>query len=309
MINLSNIKVGMTRSFGRGGLLLQKHSPEILLGVGLLGMVTSAVLAAKATLKATDVVAETKQTISIINTAGEEGETLGGQTYSKEDHDRDMAVAYVQTGLKFMKLYAPSVGIGVLSITAILAAHGIMHKRQVAIIAAYNLLAEGFQSYRARVVEELGEETDRAYRLGLHEESRTETVLDEEGKKVKVKTHAQVYDPRFKSDYARFFDEASMQWRNDPTLNLYFLKAQQNYSNDLLKSRGHLFLNEVYDMIGLPRSKAGSVVGWVMEQGGDNYVDFDIYNIDNTPGRDFVNGYNRAILLDFNVDGVIYDLI
>src|SRR3989304_1775574 len=170
MINLSNSKVGMTRSFGRGGVRRQKHSPEILLGVGLLGMVTSAVLAAKATLKATDVVAETKQTISIINTAGEEGETLGGQTYSKEDHDRDMAVAYVQTGLKFMKLYAPSVGIGVLSITAILAAHGIMHKRQVAIIAAYNLLAEGFQSYRARVVEELGEETDRAYRLGLHKE-------------------------------------------------------------------------------------------------------------------------------------------
>ena len=87
-----------------------------------------------------------------------------------------------------------------------------------------------------------------------------------------------------------------------------YLKAQQNSFNDLLRARGHVFLNEVYDGLGLERSQAGAVVGWVLGD-GDNYVDFGIFDGDKPRARDFVNGLEASILLDFNVDGVIYDLI
>jgi hypothetical protein len=110
------------------------------------------------------------------------------------------------------------------------------------------------------------------------------------------------------SGYARFFDESSVQWRSDYTHNTFFLKTQQNYANDLLKIQGHVFLNEVYDLLGLPRSSAGALVGWVYEGDdiGDNYIDFGIFAPENV---DALNGYVPRFLLDFNVDGVIYDAI
>ena len=90
-----------------------------------------------------------------------------------------------------------------------------------------------------------------------------------------------------------------------------FLRKQQEWANELLKSRGHVFLNEVYDMLGIPRTKSGQIVGWVYnsnDEYSDNYIDFGVYD-GGARSRAFVNGYEKAILLDFNVDGVIYDLI
>lgn len=109
------------------------------------------------------------------------------------------------------------------------------------------------------------------------------------------------------SQYARFFDEGSSKWERDPEYNLMFLKAQQHYANDLLKAKGCLFLNEVYDMLGIPRSKTGQIVGWIYDKdnpSGDNYVDFGIHEDRN---KDFVNGLCNEILLDFNVDGNILE--
>ncbi|MCA1800666.1 MAG: DUF6353 family protein, partial [Actinobacteria bacterium] len=111
------------------------------------------------------------------------------------------------------------------------------------------------------------------------------------------------------SIYARYFDEGSTVWSRERDYNRLRIRAIQNYANDMLKARGHLFLNEVYDELGLPRSRAGAVVGWVMSKSGDNFVDFGIYNQENERARAFVNGQEQSILLDFNVDGVIYDLL
>lgn len=113
------------------------------------------------------------------------------------------------------------------------------------------------------------------------------------------------------SPYARFFDDSSPMWTRDSESNLRFLKHNQNYANDLLKSRGHLFLNDVYQLLGIPKTRAGQVVGWIYdpENGeGDNHVDFGIYH-DDQHSRDFVNGYEKSILLDFNVDGEILNML
>lgn len=111
------------------------------------------------------------------------------------------------------------------------------------------------------------------------------------------------------SPYARWFNEECVAWSNDPETNRYFLLLQQSYANELLRKRGYLFLNEIYDMLGIPMTKAGQVVGWIYDENnptGDNYVNFGLIN---TCNGDFVNCYEKSILLDFNVDGMILDRI
>ena len=107
------------------------------------------------------------------------------------------------------------------------------------------------------------------------------------------------------SQYARFFDECSAAWQKDSKYNLMYLKSTQNLMNDRLRSRGHLFLNEVYDHLGLPRSKEGQIVGWIYDTEnpiGDNFVDFGIFDDRSKPD---ISEFENSILLDFNVDGNI----
>lgn len=111
------------------------------------------------------------------------------------------------------------------------------------------------------------------------------------------------------SHYAVWFNEKCLAWTKDPEQNKYFLLQQLHYANEKLKARGYLFLNDVYEMLGIPRTKAGQVVGWIYDPNspiGDSYVDFGIFD---TRNEDFVNGYENSILLDFNVDGMILDRI
>lgn len=285
----------LTRVAGRSLLFIKKHSPEILTAVGIAGSLTSTVLASRATLKLEPIIDRAKDDIELAKIDFEDHR-------SAERLNNDLRKAYTAAVLSIAKLYAPSATLALSSAGCIIAAHGIMRKRNVALIAAYNVLDRSFAEYRKRVIEEYGADKDVEYRAGVWHED----VVDEKSGKVTQVTHI---DPNNVSVYARFFDEGSRNWEKTPEYNLIFLKAQQNYANDLLHSRGHVFLNEVYDMLGLERSQAGQVVGWVLSKDGDNFIDFGIYDFTNERKRMFVNGEERSILLDFNVDGVIYDKI
>lgn len=299
-MKLQNIKMIISKTTGRSGLLLKKHSPEILMAVGVVGIVTSAVMACKATLKVDGVLAEADEKIAKIAKATE----LPEEQYSSKDAQKDLVVVKVQTAVNFVKLYGPSVALGVVSIGCLLGAHGIIKKRNLALVAAYKAIEQSFTDYRKRVAAEFGEDKERQLKNGVRTIKVTE--MNEKGKTI-TKT-VEVLDPNTKSQYARFFDEACSQWDKCPEYNLTFIKHQQSYANDLLNVRGHIFLNEVYDMLGIPRSKAGAVVGWVKGY-GDDFVDFGMFDGNSMAVRDFVNGYERSILLDFNVAGVIYDMI
>lgn len=116
-----------------------------------------------------------------------------------------MAIVYVQTGVKFAKLYGPSVVLGVLSITSILASNNILRKRNVALGAAYAAIDKGFKEYRSRVIERFGEEVDRELKYNLKAKKFDETVIDEEtGKEKKIKKNGFVVSPADISGYARF---------------------------------------------------------------------------------------------------------
>ena len=300
----------LTRSFHKANFKLKKHSPEILIVSGVIGAVASAVMACKATTKLSSVLNESKHEINVVHDYVEnEGYS---EDYTEEDSKKDLAILYVQAGLKVAKLYAPSVILGALSITSILASNNILRKRNIALAAAYATIDKGFKEYRGRVVERFGEELDKELKYNIKAKKVEETVVDKNGKEKTVEKTVNVADPNLYSEYARFFDDGCNGWTKDPEYNLFFLKQQQAWANDILKERGHLFLNEVYDMLGIPRTKAGQVVGWIYDEKnpiGDNFVDFGIYDYNRPKCRDFVNGYERTILLDFNVDGNIWDLM
>ena len=295
---------------GMIGLRAKKYSPEILVVAGVIGTVASAVMACKATLKVNDILDETKETVEKIHECENRTDLV---EYTPEDAKKDLTLVYVQTGLKLAKLYAPSVILGALSITSILASNNILRKRNVALGAAYAAIDKSFKEYRGRVIERFGETVDRELKYNIKSEKIEEKVTDPEtGKDKKVKKNVEVSGYDLASPYARFFDEGCTGWEKDAETNLFFLRAEQNFANDRLKSRGYLFLNEVYERLGIPTTKAGQIVGWIYDPEnptGDNYVDFGIYDAHREKARDFVNGYERVILLDFNVDGNILDLI
>ena len=301
--------VGLT--FNKIGFQIQKKSPELLVAAGIAGVVVSAVMACKATIKASEVAEEVKETIDEIHEIEEKGITRAGNPYSIEDTKKDLTTTYLQTGVKYAKLYAPSVILGAASITCIVASHRVLKKRNIALAAAYTTLDKSFKEYRGRVMERCGEQVEKEIRYNIKAKEIKKTVVDETGKKEKVKEVVDVpavdgWDPSQYSPYARRFDETHPNWTKNPEMNRFYLKARQAQANDMLKARGHLFLNEVYDMMGFPRTKAGAVVGWLYDpkrpELGDSYVDFGMYEIQE--GEDF-ESYVKSYILDFNVVGDI----
>ena len=291
-------------TFNKIGFSLKKHSPEILVAAGVIGTVVSTVMACKATTKIDSVLDETKEQLDKVREYV--GNTDMEEKYSPEDAKKDTTVIYAQTGVKLVKLYAPAVGLGVLSISSILASNNILRKRNAALAAAYAVVDRGFKEYRDRVVERFGKEVDRQLRYNIKAEEIEETVTDEKGKEKKVKKTIEVADPNA-SDYIKYFTRSNPYWDNNNDYIEMFLSSQQNYANDKLKAVGHLTLNEVYDMLGFKDSKAGMVVGWIYNldhPNGDNYVEFDVKKV-HLPNEQ--GGYEEAYAIDFNVDGNIYD--
>ena len=301
---------GVTRAFHKGVFQLKKHSPEILVGAGVVGVVTSAVLACRATTKLSAVLEENKKNVDQLHEYVEENGY--SEKYTEEDGKKDLVIMYTQTGLKIVKLYGPSVLLGAASIACILAGHNITRKRNVALAAAYAAVDKGFKEYRNRVVDRFGEALDRELKYDIKTKEVERTVVAEDGTETTITETVNVVDPNTHSVYARFFDEYCSGWDKNPEYNLMFLRQQQSYANDLLKSRGYLYLNEVYEMLGMELSHAGHVVGWIYDEVnpvGDNFVDFGIYDPNNERKRLFVNGKERSILLDFNVDGNVWELM
>lgn len=309
---MTNLLVTANKTFKKVGFKVKKNSPELLIGVGIVGVVASTVMACKATTKLNEVLKETEEQVQQIHEATTDIKLSG--KYSEEDAKKDLVIVYVQTGVKLAKLYAPAVLVGGLSLASILASHKILRTRNVAIAAAYKAVDKGFKEYRSRVVERFGEAIDKELKYNIKAREIDNITVDEKGKEKIEKEIVQVseYDPEKYSEFAKFFDVGNPYWEKDAEYNLMFLRNQEKYANDKLQANGYLFLNEVYDMLGIPKTKAGQVVGWIYDEKnpvGDNYVSFGIYDINKPANRNFVNGIERTILLDFNVDGNILDMM
>ena len=304
----------LSRSFHKVGFKFKKHSPEILAVTGVVGIVTSAVMACKATIKVNDIVNEAKETVDKIHESVGKGlHTSDGEEYTEEVAKKDLTIVYAQTGLKFVKLYGPSVALGITSIACMLGSNRILRKRNLALAAALTNVATSFKEYRGRLVDRFGKDVDRELRFGIKAKEVEETVVDKDGNETTVTKTVEVVDPNTAhSLYSIVFCEGNTGWTRNAELNKVFLIQQQNWANDKLKMNGVLTLNEVYDMVGAPRTAYGQIAGWVWTEDGtigDNFVDFGLFDVNNEKACDFINGREKSIILDFNCIGNILDYI
>lgn len=284
-----------------------KHGPQLMIIGGVTATVVGTVMACKATLNVNDILDEAKDNLDKIHMV----EDKNIEEYTEQDAVKDKTIVYTQTTLKMIKNYAlPAAVIGA-GITSILAGNKIMKQRYAALSAAYATLDSSFKGYRERVKERFGEQVENEIRYNLRAEKMI--VTDEDGNTTEKEVYVAPTDINGYSPYAQFFDIGNTYWEDDLSSRMMFLKAQEQYANDLLVSRGYLYLNEVYENLGLNKTKAGQIVGWIYDPEhndvGDNYVDFGIYNVNHRNCIDFVNGDCEAILLDFNVDGNIWDKV
>ena len=310
----TDFMTNVSRSLHKVGFKFKKHSPEILVVAGVVGIVTSTVMACKATTKVNDIIDEATDTIDAIhNSAGKGLHTSDGEEYTQEVANKDLAIVYVQTGWKFVKLYGPAVALGVASIGCMIGSNQILRKRNVALAAALTAVDTSFKEYRGRLIDRFGKDLDRELRFGIKAKEIEEKIIDENGKETTVTKTVEVVDPNTAhSLYSVVFCEGNAGWTKNAELNKVFLIQQQNNANDKLRLRGYLTLNEVYEMVGAPTTAYGQIAGWVYTEDssiGDNFVDFGIFDIANEKACDFVNGRERSIILDFNCIGNILDYI
>lgn len=310
---LANINASVKKMAGKAELKIRKNSPEILLAAGLIGMAATVVLACKATLRADEVLDHHKRKMADIHEAkdiadqNESGEEL---EYDDQLYRMDVGMQYAKTVGNMTKLYAPAIAVGSISVACILASRNIMQKRYVGVVAFGNAVLKEFNEYRSRVREEEGELKDRHYRYGTDIGTIDEKETDENGKAKKVKKDFEnaSTDLTLPDDTCRFFDDSNPNWDKNPSFSMMFLRGQQNYFNDLLHTRGHVFLNEVYDGLGFEHTPQGAVLGWI-DGMDDDCIDFGLYDPNKDNVRRFVNGSDNTILLEFNHCGVIWDKI
>ena len=308
---LSKVSTSAARFAGKAEFTIKKNSPEILLGAGIVGFVGTIVLACRATCRADEVLEFHRRKIKDIEDAKEiaDADPEGEMSYDIEIYRQDKAIRYLKTTGNLAKLYAPTVAVGALSLACILTSRNIMQKRYLGVVAAYNGLSAAFEEYRKRVRDEYGEGLDKHFRYGTTYEELP--VYDENGKKTKEKEQVEKTETGMvipNDDSCRFFDSSNPNWDKNPTFSMMWLRGQQNILNDILHTRGHVFLNEVYDALGFPHTPQGAVLGWIDGE-GDNCIDFGLYDQNKENVRRFVNGVDNVIMLEFNHDGVIWDRI
>lgn len=281
----------VTRLAGRAGLVLSKHAPTILTAAGTVGFIGTTVLASKATLKVEETLAEETSMLVKVHEAHEDGKL------SDKDALHDKVVLYTRMSTKLAKLYAPALILGAASIASLITGHGIMLKRNASLAAAYAAVDQAFKTYKKKVEAKFGKDAVIDALISNTEDEIADNELTLEA----------IAAVDGVSPYGVIFDDENINWSADEDLAMLHLKCQQQYANDILQTRGHIFLNEVYKMLGFPHTPAGAVTGWVKGQ-GDDFVDFNIFE-GTFEGEDKNGRTVTKWALDFNVDGVMYDKI
>lgn len=304
-MKLSNIMSNANVVVSKAMFKCKKRSPEILLIGGIAGLVTAGVMACKATTKAHMVAEKSSRQLQemeeIIETRPED--------YTEEDKRKDTIVVYSQMAWGYIKLYGPSVLLAGLSIASILTSHNVMRKRNLQLATTLAGVTEAFEQYRSRVREKYGEDVDKELRYNMSKAELTEFTTDENGKTKKKKEKVDVFDPTSLGLFAKVFDASCNNWQPDNNYNLNFLKLVEAQMTDRLRRYGHVFLNEVYDTIGVERTDIGQFAGWVYDPDSDisdNYVDLGLHN---SRMIDEYGEINNAIIIDPNCDGSIIDRV
>lgn len=291
---------------------VDQYSPEIFLGLGILSFVGTVVLACKATLKADEVLEKHEQKMRDFEEAYEIAQDDPSEyEYDDDLYDLDVKNQKIKTAVKVVSLYGPVVALGAVSVASILVSRNIMQRRYLALVTAYNGLSEAFEIYRQRVRDEEGEIMDRHYRFGTEISEVESVTVDENGKKHKTKEKVEGDIPaEVALDAAvRWMDEENTAfWDPNPQILMQQLRGQESYWNQMIRTRrdGTVILNEVLQSLGFDKCQEGAMLGWRLDGRHEGHIDFGLYSEYNST-RAFVNGKTPRVLLQFNVDGIVWD--
>lgn len=299
-MSLKTLAGKVTGTFSKQILTVKTNSPAILLGVGVVGVTTSVVLACRATLKLSDVLEKGEEDLEKVKTTP--------AVEDEEERSKAKFGVQLQTAIRVVRLYTPSGLLLAGSIACLAGSHVILQKRNAGLIAAYTVVSQSFKEYRGRVIADQGKEKDFEYRFG-----KDEKEIAEEGKngpEVSVIKGPDQDNLKHKTEwtYARVFDRNNPNWSDVPHQNQNFINMVENSANRRLIINGYLFLNDVYEMLGYPKTQAGQQVGWIAnpkDGEGDGIIDFGVWNEGTYKGVEWISGQRDALLLDFNVDGVV----
>lgn len=301
-MNLETIRAAASNKAALAIFKGKKYSPQILFGAGVVGFGATVVLAVRATNKVSQKVDDAQVSLSASKATEDDGATKRIK---------------LQLAGDIAKQYALPVAVGLTTLGCFGGAHYILNKRNGVLLAAYGALHQAHSAYRKRVVEEYGEDIDRKFALGGQDYAVTEKMADG-SEKMTLKTA--VVSENGRSPYAQCFDEKSRFFTREPGMNTSILEIKRGQANDKLMGQGHLFLNEAYDLLGLPRTPQGAIVGWIYDPRGDrkdanliprdHFVTFGLWENDPEYIDDLIDGRSKmGIWLDFNVEGPIWDKI
>ena len=306
-----------------GGKIIKKvkfRSPELFIGAGVVGLVGAAVVAVRRGVRwHTAAKAEVLHDLETIKKAE------GSPQYTREDRVRDYAQVIGKGVWSFTQIYGPSVAVGAASVVSILAGTGILKGRLAAMTSAAATAQAALDRYRQRVREKLGEDAD--YEFAYEVSSKKAKIKHEDGSKESLVTYHLVPSSgewMAASPYSRLWDENAMEWCANRDIQFLTLRSLENHFNRELDVRGVVFLNDVYKALGLPMSKDAALVGWIKDYEkpkmaklaaelgripGDGVISFGVFENESPSARAYLSGDDDRVVLDFNVDGVIYDLI
>ena len=242
-----------------------KHLPEILMITGIASIGTGFVVGCSKSTKLKDV----SEQVSI----GIEND----KTKIENDQDKTLKIIpiYIKNGAKYVKLYWLPVTFELLGIASVAGSYLVQRKRGKELAAAYVALAISSANYRQAVKERYGEEVDKELAYGV----KTETIETQKGKKTITTENKKVNAP---DDYRITYKKGCPGWVDNELLRESYLYGIEKHCNNILNIKRKLFLNDVYDLLGYPRTQQGQIFGWYIapdEDLQDNRVIFDITNL------------------------------
>ena len=307
------------KNFGGRALLLAKaHAPQIFIGAGIIGFGGTVAATVHATNQTHDILDEREEKIeSCTRNLAYHVERNEPLEYSREDYEADMKLIKRDTRKKLIRAWVPVGTLGTGSVISVLGGYKILNGRYVATAAAYKTLEAGFDRYRGNVISKFGRDTDKEM-LRLKAEELDEIRRREEedaAKEGKTKRRKPKQTPWEQMGQVMIFDQYSERWQPCWTgrMALEYLRIKNNQLADLLFARKSLFGNDINDVLGLPRTSAGQVVGTIYERGTTPIKVLDILGLDDLTDdeiRDIMactRNEDIRIPLRPHLSGIVYD--
>ena len=273
------------KAIGFGSKIMFKvseNSPELLIVAGAITGIAACVLACRSTLRVEAVLEEHNENMKVIDETfetlkGKEEESVEGEKiYSLADKRHDTVVTYSKTAWKMLRLYAPSVVLGAISLACFIGSHNIQARRIAGLTTAYSALDEAFKAYRGRVVEEEGEEKDKHYRFGTKAEKIQVPASFEDGETQLVDKEYESVGNDILAKSIVFSEETCDDYTGIDYNDQKYLNDKQNLLSFELRRKGHLLLNEALDILNikvpLEVKLSNSRLGWVLKTGEEKVL-------------------------------------